>query len=113
MQYALVYSYDPSTATPADDEVQDWIALDAELAEAGTTIHEAGFHPIEEARVVTVRDGETVETDATTSGTTIAGCYVVDVPDLATAVRLASRIPTARYGEVAVRQVVDMSAFTA
>ncbi|MFC7432873.1 MULTISPECIES: YciI family protein [unclassified Agrococcus] len=113
MQYALVYSYDPTTATPADGEVQDWFALDAELAEAGVSIHEAGFHPIEGARVVTVRDGEVVEADAPTSGSTVAGYYVVDVPDLASAVRLAARIPTAKYGEVAVRQIVDMSAFEA
>ncbi|WP_432570213.1 YciI family protein [Kineococcus sp. SYSU DK005] len=38
---------------------------------------------------------------------TVAGLYVVDVPGLDEALRLAARVPTAAYGTVQVRRVVQ------
>ncbi|ABS04294.1 DGPFAETKE family protein [Kineococcus radiotolerans SRS30216 = ATCC BAA-149] len=109
VQFALIYSYDPSTDGPAEAEVEvdQWLALDAELSAAGVTVHESGFHPVDEAKDVTVRDGRVSITDAPRQGSTVAGLYVVDVPDLDEALRLAAEIPTAAYGTVQVRQVVQ------
>ena len=37
MKFALLYFYDPAQAGPAEGEVSDWLALDAEIREAGAT----------------------------------------------------------------------------
>ena len=107
MHFALIYSYDPSTSGPGEAEVEQWLDLDAELSAAGVTVHESGFHPVEQAKDVAVRDGQVSITDAPREGSTVAGLYVVDVPGLDEALRLAARIPTAAYGTVQVRQVVQ------
>ena len=109
MKFALVYSYDPTTASPSEGEVPAWIALDEEFRAAGVTVHEAGFHPVDQARTVRVRDGRTsVEKgSATPAPYTVAGYYVVDVADIEAATELAAKIPTAGYGSVEIRQVVE------
>jgi hypothetical protein len=45
MKFALLYFYDPAQAGPAESEVSDWLALDAEIKEAGAHVYGAGFHP--------------------------------------------------------------------
>ncbi|MER7050629.1 YciI family protein [Streptomyces jumonjinensis] len=106
MQYALIYFYDPAEAGPGgDEEVKEWINLDNELTEAGIKVHEAGFHPGTEGKTVTVRDGGAAVEDGVAAGSTVAGYYVLDVPDEHTAVSWAQRIPAARYGRVEIRQV--------
>lgn len=37
MKFALLYFYDPAQAGPAEGEVSDWLALDAEIKEAAPT----------------------------------------------------------------------------
>ena len=51
MKFALSYFYDPA-------EGEDWLALDAEIKEAGAHVYGAGFHPESTARTVSVRDGQ-------------------------------------------------------
>jgi hypothetical protein len=51
MKFALLYFYDPAQAGPAEGEVSDWLALDAETKEAGAhDVYGAGFHPESTAR---------------------------------------------------------------
>ena len=108
MKFALLYQYDPAQAGPADDEVRDWLEFDKRVRDAGAFVYEAGFHGADAARRVTVRDGASaVEGASGRSGEAIAGLYVVDVADLDAATALAEQIPTARYGAVEVREVVD------
>ena len=38
MKFALSYFYDPAHAGPAEGEVSDWLALDAEIKEAGAHV---------------------------------------------------------------------------
>ncbi|NEW49593.1 YciI family protein [Nocardia cyriacigeorgica] len=102
----MAASYNPAEVEQADAEVQEWIAFDGEVREAGIFVHEAGLHPGHDARTVTVRDGE-VAVDKGVTGNVGAGFYVLDVPDVDTAIHWAHRIPTARYGHVEVRQVVE------
>jgi hypothetical protein len=39
MKFALLYFYDPAQAGPAEGEVSDWLALDAEIKEAGAHVY--------------------------------------------------------------------------
>ncbi|MEV7289862.1 YciI family protein [Streptomyces sp. NPDC093252] len=109
MQYALVYSYDPSLAGPGGDaEVKEWMDLDEELTRAGIKVHEAGFHPGAHGKTLTLSDGAPRITDGVPAGSTIAGYYVLDVPDEHTALDWARRIPTARYGQIQIRQIATV-----
>ena len=108
MKFALLYSYDPAQAGPAEGEVQGWLDLDAEIRGSGAFVYEAGFQPAETARTVSVRDGQArTEDGGAKSGDVVAGLYVVDVADADEAVEWARRIPTAAYGKVEVRPVVE------
>lgn len=109
MKFALVYAYDPTAVTPSEDEVPAWIALDEELRSAGAVVHEAGFHPVDLGRTVRVRNGGTVveKEPAAPPAHTVAGHYVVEADDIDAATAIAARIPTAAYGYVEVRQVVE------
>ena len=45
MKFALLCFYDPAQVGPAEGEVSEWLALDAEIKEAGAHVYGAGFHP--------------------------------------------------------------------
>ena len=108
MKFALLYQYDPAQTGPADNEVPDWLEFDKQVRDAGAFVYEAGFHPADAARRVAVRDGvSAVEGVSGRPGEVIAGLYVVEVADLEAATALAAQLPTARYGAVEVREVVD------
>ncbi|WP_419995540.1 YciI family protein [Streptomyces boninensis] len=109
MKFALVYAYDPAQAGPGHGEIDEWVELDAALKTAGSLVHESGFYPAGEARTVTVRDGHAqVRVGAVIgAGTTTAGYIEVEVADEEAALAWAERVPTARYGQVEVRRIVD------
>jgi hypothetical protein len=109
MKFALVYAYDP-TAVSAEGEVAAWMDLHEDWRAAGITVDEAGFHPSEQGRVVRVRDGATAVEKGTAAPAenTIAGYWVIETADIETATNLAARLPTANYGYVEVRQVVEL-----
>ncbi|MFE6962190.1 YciI family protein [Streptomyces sp. NPDC057696] len=83
--------------------------LDAALKAAGNFVHESGFHPPGRARTVTVRNGHAQVQAGTVigAGTTVAGYIEVDVADEDAALSWAKRVPTARYGQVEVRRIVE------
>ena len=109
MKFALLYHYDPEHAGPAEGEVSEWVAFDEKVRAAGAFVYEAGFHSASAARSLQVREGEaTIGTGPVTdAGDTIAGLYVVEVADIESALDWARKIPTARYGKVEVRQIVE------
>ncbi|WP_148588930.1 YciI family protein [Streptomyces sp. WAC01526] len=109
MKFALVYAYDPVQAGPGHGEIDEWVALDAALKAAGNFVHESGFHPAGQAQTVTVRDGQVqVRAGAVIgAGITVAGYIEVEVADEGTALSWAERVPTARYGQVEVRRIVE------
>ncbi|MEU5846557.1 YciI family protein [Saccharopolyspora shandongensis] len=109
MKFALLYQYDPTKTGPTDGEIDDWLALDKQIRDAGIFVYEAGFHPAEAARTVTVRDDAAATTDGIEhrTGEYLAGLYVIEVADLDAATKWAEQIPTGRYGSVEVRQVVE------
>ena len=110
MKFALLYFYDPAQAGPAAGEVSDWLTLDKEIKESGVFVYEAGFHGVSTARTVSVRYGRvhTEDGGVTKPGEdVVAGLVVVDVADAEEAGDWAKRIPTASYGKVEVRPVVE------
>jgi len=72
----------------------------------------AQLHPIATASSVRVRDGKELVTDGPFAETheQLGGYYLIEAKDLDDAAKIASRIPSARYGTVEVRPVVERSA---
>jgi len=72
----------------------------------------AQLHPIATASSVRVRDGKTLVTDGPFAETheQLGGYYLIEAKDLDEATKIASRVPSARFGTIEVRPVVDRSA---
>lgn len=111
MKFVLLYYYDPTKAGPTEAEVSQWIAFDQETKDANVFVYEAGFHPATTAQTISVRDDQvaTEQGAVTSSGDVLAGFYIVDTTDAQAALDWAQRIPTAKYGKVEVRPIVDFS----
>jgi len=90
------------------EEMPRWMALMEELGKADPEMKGYELDARESARVVRVRDGERLLTDGPFAETkeAIAGLFVVELPDLDEALRLASMIPSAETGAIEVRPVV-------
>ncbi|WP_219420105.1 YciI family protein [Pseudonocardia nigra] len=100
MKFALLYVYDPTTTSPTEGEIADWLALDEKLKSEGTSIGGEGFHSRDEAQVVRVRDGASrIETEPTAPAAhTVAGFYIVDAPSIEAATEIAHREVRLRRG---------------
>jgi len=117
-QYMLLI-YGPSDRTPTPEEMAAemprWNAYTEALQDAGVMKAGDALHPPDSATTVRVRDGETQVTDGPFAETkeTLGGYYLIDVPDLDTALKHAARMPNIAYGSVEVRPIVDFSAMPA
>jgi hypothetical protein len=114
-QYMLLI-YGPSDRAPSPEEMAAemprWNAYTEALQQAGIMRAGDALHPADSATTVRVREGDTQVTDGPFAETkeTLGGYYVIDVPDLDTALKYAARMPNIAYGSVEVRPVVDFSA---
>ncbi len=72
----------------------------------------AQLHPIATASSVRVRAGKELVTDGPFAETheQLGGYYLIEAKDLDEATAIAARIPSARFGTVEVRPVVERSA---
>jgi hypothetical protein len=111
MKYALLIYLKPGMWDElSEDEQQashaEYIALNDEPEVIGGD----QLHPVEAATTVRVNDGQALTTDGPFADTKeiLGGYYLVDAPDLDTAVGIAARIPAARQGgSVEVRPIVE------
>jgi hypothetical protein len=110
----LLYAPEVDEAGEAERwaELPLWFEVTESLREAGLLVANAPLHPVDTATTVRVRDSETEITDGPFAVTKeiLAGYYLLECADLDEALRHAARLPTARYGSVEVRPIVDMNA---
>jgi len=90
-----------------------WLELTESLREAGLLVANGALHRTETATTVRVRNGETEMTDGPFAVTkeVLAGFYVLDCDGLDEALRHAARFPTAQYGSVEVRPIMEPADF--
>lgn len=113
MQYMLLIYGDP-TAGPAPDspemaeEFGRWMQYSQEMAPV--TVSGAPLEPVPTATTVRRRDGETLLSDGPFAETKehLGGYYIIDVPDLDTALQWAAKAPNAHYGSIEVRPVMQI-----
>jgi hypothetical protein len=110
VKYLLLIYTDPQSQSGAPEEAvremyRAFGAYTAELSEAGILGPAEELQPPDQARSVRVRDGRTVVTDGPFAEVReqLGGFYVIDVPDMATAISWAARIPSAPFGTIEVR----------
>ena len=110
MKYMLLLRFvpgvGPEEGTPEyDAEMAQWGQLTGELAESGALIAVHGLDTEDTATTVRAPKGEVILTDGPFAETKEAffSYYVLDVPDLDTAIGWAKRMPCTAYGSVEVR----------
>jgi hypothetical protein len=118
MHYALlIYSAPDAAATVArthvgdhapDGVIDDWGEYTRALREAGVLAAAEQLRGTDTATSVQLRGGERLLTDGPFVETKehLLGFYLLDVPDLDTAVEWAARMPIVRHGTVEVRPLV-------
>ena len=118
MKYALLVYSDQSTWEGLDEEeaarqraesMPRWLALFEELGKADPGAGGKELAAAREAKVVRVVEGERLVTDGPFAETKeqIGGLFVTDLPDLDEAIRIASLVPTAEYGSMEIRPIVE------
>jgi hypothetical protein len=119
MRYALLIYATPGAADgvqPADDGViNSWLDYTAAMKESGSLLAAEQLAQVDTATSVTMRAGERLLTDGPFIETKehLLGFYLLDVPDLDTALEWAGKMPIVRYGTVEVRPVLEGQAWRA
>jgi hypothetical protein len=106
----LLYSdEDESKQDERWGEMPLWNRINDQLREEGVLIANAPLQPTDTATSVRVRNEQTEVTDGPFAITkeVLAGYYLVECPDLDEALKVAARLPLARYGTVEVRPVLE------
>ena len=113
MQYmALIYSSpgsEPTYGTPEFKAMMDgYFAFTAMLKDKGAFIAGDGLKGAETATSLRLRGGKVETMDGPFAETKehLGGFYLIEVPDLDTALKYAAMIPTAGYGTVELRPVM-------
>jgi hypothetical protein len=95
----------------ADAIMREYFAFTDDIRKTGQYVAGDALHPTQTATTVRVRNGKTSTTDGPFAETKeqLGGYYLIDAKDLNEAIQIASRIPSARWGSIEVRPVVDFS----
>src|SRR6478752_7135587 len=117
MQYmALIYSdpsLEPAYGTPEFEVMMKWyFAFNETLKAAGAYVAGEGLKDVETATSLRIRGGkvETMDGPFAETKERLGGYYIFEVPDLDAALHFAAMIPSAAYGTIEVRPVMDYDA---
>ena len=117
MKYMLLVYLDENVLSP--DERQDCYVKSAQLThefhESGHYIDASPLHMTSTATSIRVRDQKRIVTDGPFAETReqLGGYFLIDAPDLDDAIRIAERIPAARWGTVEIRPVMEIAGLPA
>lgn len=92
------------------DAMDEAVKLSHEVDARGQYLTASPLHSVATATSVRVRDGKRLVTDGPFAETReqLGGFYLIDVPDLDEAIRIAERHPGSRYGTVEIRPVKEL-----
>ena len=116
MQYLLLIYSEETTAPSPQDEVDasmaEWYAYTKAIRDSGVHLAGEALQPSQTATTVRLKGDERVVTDGPFAETreVLGGFYLIDVPDLDTALDWAARCPGAKYGSMEVRPVMEFDA---
>jgi hypothetical protein len=107
----LIYlTEDAMNESERDACFKDSTQLAHDLKASGHYIGCNPLHPVSEAASVRIRSGKLAVTDGPFAETRehLGGYFLIEAADRDEAVRIAQRIPGARYGTVEVRPVLEI-----
>jgi hypothetical protein len=113
MEFMLILAEDPALiATREQRELAVQRVGEYAMGLVGDGVLKGGapLHPVTEAKKVRTRDGQQRVLDGpfAESKEVIAGWFVIEAPDLKSAVAIAAKCPNAEFGSVEVREIVPM-----
>ncbi len=115
MQYLLmIYAAESAEPAPGSDEfmqlIQEYGAFTEEVMAAGVYVGGEPLEPISTATTVRVRNNESLVTDGPFAETkeVLGGYYLLDCENLDQALKYAAKIPSAKYGSVEVRPIMQL-----
>ena len=117
MKYMMLVYLDEQAMTEAEREhcYVESAQLAQDLNSSGQYLDASPLHPVSTATSVRVRDGKRLVTDGPFAETReqLGGYYLIEANDLDEAIRIAERIPPARFGTVEIRPVMEISGLPA
>lgn len=120
MKYALlIYAMPPDSEslTPrvGTGVIDNWLDYTVALRQSGALLGAEQLDRTDTATSVSLQNGERLLTDGPFMETKehLGGFYLIDVPDLDTALDWAAKMPIMRYGTVEVRPVMEGQAWQA
>jgi hypothetical protein len=118
MKYALLIYAPPGGAAGAksiEGVYDSWLDYTVALRRSGALLAAEQLDQVDTATTVSLRGGERLLTDGPFMETKehLGGFYLIDVPDLDTALDWAAKMPIMRYGTVEVRPVTEGQAWQA
>jgi hypothetical protein len=95
----------------SDAIMNEYFAFTNDIRKSGQYVAGEALHPTQTATTVRVRNGKTSTTDGPFAETKeqLGGFYLLEAKDLNEAIQVASRIPSARFGSIEIRPIVDFS----
>ncbi|MFN8547438.1 MAG: YciI family protein [Candidatus Eisenbacteria bacterium] len=95
----------------SDGIMGEYFTFTKEIRESGNYVVGEALHPTKTATTVRIRSGKLSTTDGPFAETKeqLGGFYLIEARDLNEAIQIAGRIPSARYGSIEIRPVVDFS----
>ncbi len=115
MEYVLlIYENEGARAQATEAQIKEGFAAYAAytdaLAAEGVMRGGNGLQPTPAATTVRVRGGKSETSDGPFAATEeqFSGYYVIDCPDLDTALKWAAKCPGAHHGSIEVRPVMEM-----
>ncbi len=110
MKYVcLIYQDEVALQKTSRDEMRkitaEYQSSAEDMLKSGNLRSSHGLSPTTAATTVRVRDGRTLTTDGPFAETKeqLGGIFLIEATDLNEAIRVAAKIPTARWGSIEVR----------
>ena len=117
MKYMLLVYLDEEAMSESEREhcYVESAQLTQQLNSSGQYLDASPLHPISTATSVRVREGKRLVTDGPFAETReqLGGYYLIDAHDLDEAIRIAERVPPARFGTVEIRPVMEIDGLPA
>ncbi len=116
MRYVLLIYGEEPTSEPSQEQTDavmaEWWEYDTAIKDSGVHVASDALQPSSTATTVRVKGDERIVTDGPFAETreVLGGFYVIDVPDLDTALGWAARCPGAKSGSMEVRPVMEFDA---
>ncbi len=112
MKYMLLVYDNPANWTEiTEEQMKGLYAEYAAVSNDPATVHSAQLAPIDTAKTVRIKNGETLTTDGPFAETKehLGGYYLVEADSIDAAAKIGARIPSARLGgSVEVRPLLEM-----